>query len=103
MRNLIDSAWKTINAVHGDLIEVRSKRGREWSTYAIFREYSYQVSEFGGSVVESTDPHIIIRYFANDRRIKAGDWVLVRGKKYFVNNEVIDGHGNYRLNLHEKI
>lgn len=102
MEHLIDSAWKTITSIQGDLVEVKPSKGRGWSVHAIFREHSYQVSEFGGSVVETTDPHILIRYFAGDIRIHPGDYVHVRGKKYFVNSSIIDGHGNYRLELHEQ-
>ena len=100
MKHLIDTAFKTLESIMGETIKVFPYDGSpSFEVRGLFEETSTYLDLAGSREVVTTDPYIIVRY-EDDRAIKGGDKVEVSGRRFVVNSSEIDGHGNYRLDLH---
>ena len=101
MKHLIDSAFKTLESVMGETITVFPHDGSpSFEIRGLFEETSTYLDLSGSREVLTTDPHVTVRYEDNEV-IKGGDKVEISGRCFIVNSSQIDGHGNYRLDLHD--
>ena len=101
MKHLIDTAFKTLKSIMGETIKVFPHDGSpSFELRGLFEETSTHLDLSGSREVVTTDPYVIVRY-EDSRTIKGRDKVEVNGRCFMVSSSEIDGHGNYRLDLHD--
>ena len=100
-QHLVDISWNSLLSVYGETVEVLPREGENFPVEAIFRDESMEVGpDFSRSRVNTTQPHF--KYRPQDRKIKVGDQVRIRGELYRTEEAIPDGFGGFVFELQKE-
>lgn len=97
-QHLVEIAWNSLLSTFGEGIEVLPREGAAFFVDAIFRDESREIGpDFSRSRVNTTQPHF--KYMPQEREIKVGDQVRIRGELYRTEEAIPDGFGGFVFEL----
>lgn len=95
-------AWDTLVSIEGEDILICPVGGRPtFSVKGIFYETSLEIDFETGATVRSNQPSIGVFNGSKAQPLMAGDLVIVGSRHFKAHESIKDGHGGYRIRLHE--